>query len=84
MRAAYIASCKDAGYRVRGYYFSSQLEPAMTRNATREGKSRVADAGVRATYAKLELPELNEGFDELFYVKLSDSGFAVEEWNDEV
>lgn len=84
-RARYIVPCKDAKFGVVGYYFSSSLPEAMRRNAEREGKRRVPDAGVRGTYSKLELPRWDEGFDELHYVALSDDGgFVVKEWKDEV
>ena len=33
---------------------------------------------------KLELPTWEEGFDTLKYVRLTETGFVVEEWNDEV
>ena len=84
-RERYIGPAKEAGYHIVGYYFSSSLADAMRRNAQREGKSRIPDAGVRGTYSRLQLPEWSEGFDELRYVKLDESGsFVVEEWNDEV
>lgn len=37
-------------------------------------------AGLLGTYAKLELPSYDEGFDELFYVKGTEMRFDVEEW----
>ena len=84
-RQQYIAKCREAGYRIVGYYFSSSLGEAIQRNAQREGKRRVPDAGIRGTYSKLQLPERAEGYDDLFFVTLSESdGFDVQEWNDEV
>jgi hypothetical protein len=33
----------------------------------------------------LDLPSRDEGFDELYYVRISEDGqFSVEEWRDEV
>jgi hypothetical protein len=33
----------------------------------------------------MELPSLDEGFDQLFYVRIEEGGgFVVEEWQDEV
>jgi hypothetical protein len=32
----------------------------------------------------LQVPTRTEGFDELWYVKLTESGFEVQEWRDEV
>ena len=82
-RARYIEPAKKAHYRIVGYYFSSALAEAMERNAARAGRRRVPDAGVRGTYARLERPARDEGFDELFYVRLADGGgFAVEDWTE--
>ena len=35
-----------------------------------------------ATHRKLELPEYGEGFDELFYVRMEDGSFIVDEWKE--
>ncbi len=84
-RARYISPCRGAQFKIVGFYFSSSLADAMRRNAARAGKRRIPDAGVRGTYARLELPSWDEGFDELHYVTLNDEGgFVVEEWKDEV
>lgn len=84
-RRRYIEPARAAGYSVVGYYFQSSLEPALERNARREGKERVPDAGVRGAYGRLELPSRSEGFDELYYVSVGmDGEFEVQEWNDEV
>lgn len=84
-RRRYIGPARAAGFRVVGYYFASSLEPALARNAVREGKARIPDAGVRGTYGRLELPALDEGFDALYYVSvMADRGFDVQEWSDEV
>ena len=32
----------------------------------------------------MELPALNEGFDELYYVKIKDNDFIIEEYKDEI
>ena len=39
---------------------------------------------IPATAKKLEIPSMDEGFDELWYVRIDDGRFVVEEWNDEV
>ncbi len=84
-RQEYISRCREAGYRIVGYYFSSSLGDAMQRNAAREGKGRVPDVGIRGTYSKLQLPEMAEGYDDLYFVRLSEvEGFDVQEWNDEI
>ena len=45
---------------------------------------RVPEVAILSTAKKLELPTWEEGFDQLFYVRLEDRRFAVEEWRDEV
>ena len=82
-RRRYIDPAKAAGYRIVGYYFSSSLAVALQRNAGRP--EPVPEIGIRGTYARLELPDGSEGFDELYFVRLDGSGtFEVEDWQDEV
>ena len=83
-RQRYIPHAKARGFRIVGYYFSSRVEEALRRNATRTGKGRIPDAGVLASAARLETPSLAEGFDELYHVTLGASGFTVSTWRDEV
>lgn len=83
-RVKYISELKKNRFEVIGYYFSSKLNDCLDRNATREGKERIPDVGVKATHNKLELPQYSEGFDKLFYVSVSRNGFDVKEWKDEI
>lgn len=83
-RAKYIFKIKNAQYKLIGYYFQSKIEEALVRNSEREGKQRIPDIGIRATHHKLELPSLDEGFDELYYVVLEGGAFIIKEWNNEV
>ena len=84
-RARYIPKARAAGFRVIGYYFDSKVEDALRRNSERYGKKNIPSKAVVATHARLELPSLKEGFDELFHVKMKPrTGFTVEEWKDEV
>ncbi len=53
--------------------------------AYRKPEQQVPDKGIRGTHARLILPKYAEGFDELYYVRLTPKGvFAVQEWVDEV
>lgn len=81
-RAKYIDAAKSAKYSVIGYYFRSKADECLTRNQRRA--DQVSDVGILSTAKKLELPTLEEGFDTLNYVRLTEAGFVVEEWNDEV
>jgi predicted kinase len=84
-RAAYISQAKAAGFRVTGYYFNSALQAALERNRRRSGKSLIPEKGILGAYRKLELPNFDEGFDQLFYVEIAEDGqFIVKEWSDEV
>ena len=81
-RAKYIEAAKSARYSVIGYCFRSKAKECFARNQQRT--DQVPDVGILSTARKLELPTLEEGFDTLNYVRLTESGFVVEEWNDEV
>jgi predicted kinase len=84
-RQKYIEAAKAAGFRVVGYYFQSQVEECKRRNENRPDGQQVPLAGVLGTYNRLEIPSLDEGFDELHYVKIgADNSFIVEEWSNEV
>ena len=40
------------------------------------------DTAIAATSNKLELLELVEGFDALYFVRLSDNDFVIEKWEE--
>ena len=84
-RASYIADARAAGFKVTGYYFRSAPGEALERNEQRGGKQRIAARGVLGTFKRLELPRREEGFDDLYYVRIKGAGgFEVEDWKDEV
>ena len=85
-RSKFIEAVKLARvrYTVIGYYFESKAEDCLARNAQRSEAERVPDVAIFSAAKRLELPSLDEGFDQLFYVRLSEGGFIVEEWNDEI
>jgi len=85
-RAQYIEQAQAAGFRVMGYYFQSRLQDALERNSQRTGKANIPEKGLIARHSQLQIPSLDEGFDQLFYV-LIDPGsrkFVVKEWKDEI
>lgn len=60
------------------YYFETDLKSTLERNSYRTGRANIPEVGVRATYKKLEVPSLDEGFDEIFKVKIVGNGeFAI-------
>ncbi len=81
-RSKYINLGKQAGFRVIGYYFRSNLDEALERNRNREGKEFIPEIGVRARSRQLEVPNYAEGFDELYYVSIVDGKFFIKEWRD--
>ena len=84
-RASYIADARAAGFKVTGYYFRSAPGEALERNEQRSGKQRIPARGVLGTLKRLELPRREEGFDDLYYVRIRGAGgFEVEDWKDEV
>jgi hypothetical protein len=83
-RAAYIGQAKAAGFKISGYFFQSDLAPALLRNARRDPPERVPEAGLRSANKALQLPSKNEGFDQLFFVRMNgQGGFEVEDWKDD-
>lgn len=83
-RQTYIQRAREAKFRVIGYYFQSRVEDCMRRNEQRPENQRVPVRGLLGTSGRLEIPSRGEGFDELFYVRIDESGsFVVEEWRDE-
>lgn len=84
-RKKYIDIAKSAKFKVIGYYFQSSIVEAIKKNERREGKEYIPLAGIKSTHAKLQLPSLDEGFDELYYVKINEENkFVVEEWKNEI
>jgi len=83
-RQKFIEPAKECKFKTVGYYFESKLNDAKQRNATRSGRARIPDAGLHSAFAKLELPQFGEGFDELFFVSIGENIFNVEEWRNEI
>ena len=83
-RARYIVPARAAGFRIVGYYFRSEIRDAIERNRQRHGKQMIPDKAIAGTYKRLELPRHDEGFDELYYVGMTEANdFSVQEFLDE-
>lgn len=79
-RSRYIIPARNARFKVIGYFFESQLQEAIRRNAGRLGKARIPEKGIGGTRKRLEIPTLAEGFDLLYKIRLSpDNRFSIEE-----
>ncbi|MBE7463497.1 MAG: AAA family ATPase [Planctomycetes bacterium] len=82
-RARYIEPAKASGYRIVGYYFASDLKDCIARNAERPAAQRVPEVAIRATIKKLERPAWEEGYDELYYVRIDrKGGFAIQPYRE--
>lgn len=81
-RARFIAPARAARFTVADYYFASSVADCLRRNQQRDAAQCIPTAGVMATHNRLQLPHLDEGFDELFYVRMDEAKeeFIVEEW----
>jgi predicted kinase len=78
-RRVYIDLARKARFRVICYYFESDVKEAMARNLSREGKARIPPVGVYSARAKLQPPTIEEGFDEMYRVRVApEGGFEVE------
>lgn len=79
-RLRYIPLAKEHGYRVVGYFMQSNLRECIARNDMREGKARVPAKAIAMTSNRLELPDKEEGFDELYYVANDGAEMTISEW----
>jgi predicted kinase len=77
-RARYIPQAKEAGYQVDGYFFHSDVKECIKRNDMREGKARIPARAVAAISNRLEMPALDEGFDNLHFVRMRENGFITD------
>ena len=80
--AARRAPAKAAGYRVVGLFFQSVVADCLARNEQREGKARVRPQAVHGMSGQLELPSFDEGFHQLFFVRIADGLFEIEPWKE--
>jgi len=84
-REKYIVQAKSFDFKIIGYYFQTNLAKAVERNNRREGKAKIPEKGLLGAFKRLQIPNFEEGFDELFYVLIDDENrFVVENWKHEV
>ena len=76
-RARYIGLAKAAGFRMIGYFFRTTVEDAVQRNRGRTGRQCIPPTVIHACHARLEPQTEDEGFDELFEVKIVENRFVV-------
>ncbi len=84
-REKYIVKAKTYRFKIAGYYFQTNLAKAIEQNNGRTGKAKIPEKGLLGAFKKMQIPQFDEGFDELFYVSTNDENqFVVENWKDEV
>lgn len=71
-RARYIPAAREAGFRVIGYVFEPNVSACIERNACRDRV--VPGAVIRNLHRQMELPSMDEGFDEIHSVRLEHGG----------
>ncbi|MDB4979348.1 MAG: hypothetical protein JWM82_100 [Myxococcales bacterium] len=77
-RASIIDAAREAGARVRGYFFDSPLPECAARNDLRPAQTRVPRVGLLDAARRLVLPTRAEGFCELLTVRtLPDRRFEI-------
>jgi predicted kinase len=82
-REALIEVARRFDARVRGFFLDSVFEECLQRNHARAGKSRVPDVGLYATAKVMRKPSYDEGFDELYLVRMGEpQQFVVEAFSE--
>ncbi|MEW6638075.1 MAG: ATP-binding protein [Actinomycetota bacterium] len=76
-RAPLVGLAREHGAKAVCYHFEASLRECVGRNAWREGRARVPDVAIFATAKRLVPPSPEEGFDELYSVRLVGSRFEV-------
>jgi predicted kinase len=71
-RAPIVATARARGARVIGYFFDVSTRAAVARNAGRTGKDKVPNVAIFTVAKRLEPPALDEGFDQLFRVRIGE------------
>ncbi len=80
-RSRYIIPAKAKKFQVIAYYFQSELEDCKQRNIQRSSEKIIPVPGLIATYKKLVIPSVKEGFDVIFLVKTNlNYSFTVEKY----
>lgn len=81
-RKKYIEAGKASQYNIIGYFMQSRLQECIERNDARQGKEKIPAIAIACTSNKLEMPSYEEGFDELYFVKITDEGFSFSKWRE--
>lgn len=77
-RAALVEIGRRLGARVIGFYFETDFEVSVERNAARSGRELVPLVGLVDVARRLRVPRAEEGFDELWIVRTTSGEFELE------
>ncbi|UEQ76464.1 AAA family ATPase [Chryseobacterium arthrosphaerae] len=77
-RKKYIQLAIQNKYSIVGYYFESDIRDCLERNKNR--KDSINETGIKAKYKELELPSLEEGFDQIIKVKIINNQFKISDY----
>lgn len=80
VREKYILKAKEYGYQIIGIFFQSIVKDCVRRNEQRGLK--VPSKAIACTSNKLQLPTREEGFDELYFVKINNNDFEISAWRE--
>ena len=80
-RKRYLSLLEGSRYIVEGYFFQSQVQDCVLRNAKRGNP--VPAKAIASTSNRLELPSREEGFDVLKYITVTANGFSVTDWEEQ-
>lgn len=73
-RARYIVPARAARFQVVAYFFRATLADAIRRNNQRPGKQKIPVVALAATLKKLQEPSIQEGFDCIYNVRVTEAG----------
>jgi predicted kinase len=68
-RASFIRHAQDAGYRVVCYFFDTPVRTAIGRNNHRKDKKPIPVPAILKSAKHLQLPAVEEGFDEVVVIR---------------
>lgn len=77
-RKKYIQLAIRNKYSILSYYFESDIRDCLERNKNR--KDSINEIGIKAKYKELELPSLEEGFDQILKVKIINNQFKISDY----
>lgn len=78
-RARFIGPAREAAFRVKGILFDPDWAGSIARNEARAGSEQVPRVAIGDKAKRLEVPALEEGFDELMRVRVDGVGGFVGE-----